>query len=55
MLAVVAAMAVPAEHPDVSAPFVTEPFVCAVVDREPAARAAALAATACPEDPDPAP
>ena len=55
MLAVVLAMAVPAEHGDVGASFVSEPRVGAVVDREPVARSAAFASAARAEDPEPAP
>ena len=55
MLGVVLAMAVPAEHRDISAAFVPEPFVGAVVDREPAVRSAPFAPPARAEDPDPAP
>ena len=55
MLGVVLAMAVPAEHGDVGASFVSEPRVDAVVDREPVARSAAFASAARAEDPEAAP
>ena len=55
MRGVVLAMAVPAEHRDVGASFVSEPRVRAVVDREPVARSAAFAPAARAEDPEPAP